>query len=132
MKHFRHILCLCLMALMASQSLWTGQMRMAQKSSAGVNLLCGIPSVPLSVEAKTALREISELLGKDVGQQDVPDIEHCPDCVMASYDMVVPAMPLHIAAKNIVAIHQDGLCATRYAHSCNGPPLGSRAPPLTL
>lgn len=119
------------MALTASQSLWAGQMRMAQMSAAGVNLLCGVPSTPLSTEAKAALREISELLGKDVGEQDTP-MEHCPDCVMASYDIVMPAMPLHIAAKNIESIHQDGLTPAGYVHGCNGPPLGSRAPPLTV
>ena len=104
---------------------------MAQMNAAGINLLCGVPSAPLSAEAKAALREISELLGKDVEEQDAP-MEHCPDCVMASYDLLAAAMPLQFAKKNIESIHQTGLSASRYIHTCKGPPLGSRAPPLTV
>ena len=119
------------MVITASQSLWAGQMRMAQMNAAGVNLLCGVPSAPLSADAKAALRDLSILLGKDVGGQNTPDMQHCQDCVMANYDLITPTIHAHIVQKNILSIQRDAIKPTQFTQSCEGPPLGSRAPPLS-
>jgi len=116
--------------MMATQGFWAEQ-RMAQMSAAGVNLLCGPPSSPLSAEAKAALRDIAALLGQDNDAPDTPAMQHCQDCIMASFDIITPAAHPHILEKNHAAIQRDGIKPARFTHSCNGPPLGSRAPPLT-
>ena len=126
MTLLRQILCICVVLLTATQTLWSGQLRTAQMQAAGVNLLCGPPSVTLSPEALKALGEIAELLGEDIPSEGQPS-DHCPDCIVAAFDMISSAIPDCFVQTNLTAIYRGSLGPSLSHYGITGPPLGSRA-----
>lgn len=118
------------MLVTATQSLWAGPLRTAQMQAAGLHLLCGPPSQTLSPEARAALRDIAALLGEDFPDES-EDIEHCPDCTVSFYEVLTASMPAYFVKQNIRSIYRKARAPARIYTSLIGPPLGSRAPPLS-
>ena len=100
-------------------------------SASGTSLLCA-PSAQISAEAAAALADIRQALGLPPLEDPAPiGSDHCDQCVLVaaikprnfSYDAALPALSR--------TLYQE-TAPWGFAYLAQGPPLGSRAPPLSL
>lgn len=95
------------------------------------SLICA-PSGQVSSEAKAALAEMLRLAGEDItGETDTAAAGHCGACVVSICAMTPNAQ----TALAIAFAHTNhGPAATRdnVHYAVHGPPLGLRAPPISL
>ena len=99
----------------------------AAQSGAGVHLLCD-QSRNMSPEAAKALAELEALLGLD---EETPsqDTEPCDECVLI-IALFSPAV-IYAPHFKIARASYTQNTSLGFAYSAQGPPLGSRAPPIS-
>ena len=94
--------------------------------------LCNLQTQIVSAQAEAQLRELFKLAGKDWPEDDRP-AEHCNDCVMPLAAVQAAAVMLpQISAPRRAEKQLYTVYALGFAYHATGPPLGSRAPPLSL
>lgn len=104
----------------------------AAQSDNGLNgYLCNMQTQAVSDEAEAQLRELFELAGKG-WPDDETYSEHCPDCVMPMAALPAPKASLPQAVIQPSTDPSFTSYKFGYNYSATGPPLGSRAPPLSL
>ena len=94
-----------------------------------IRLLCA-PTGQMSVDAAAAINEVRALIG--LPPLDVPPpSEHCEDCLPIA--ALKTAQPYSLFESQIIeaALYPSALPSGFHYHP-QGPPLGSRAPPLTV
>ena len=113
------------------QVLLPGTLALAASSGIDVSRFICAPSERLSAEQKAAIEQIATLLGDEApdGQQFGG---HCPLCTLVH---VAPlAEPAILVAPADYTSVTDYVCYERggFVRTAQGPPLGSRGPPLHL
>ncbi len=98
----------------------------------GVDLeryLCVTPGVEVSAQSQAAALELAAMLGER-GTDDAPDGgETCPLCALTVIALLaLPATA--VGPPRINAAAQSLAYATGLVHRLQGPPVGSRGPPL--
>ena len=123
----RHILLsLALLAQMLSPSIAAAQ------NDAGLGgYLCNLQTQSVTDEAEAHLRELFELAGKDWPDGDMP-MEHCSHCVMPMAAVQTQITALVPATTKPLRAQIFSPYKLSYSYNATGPPLGSRAPPLSL
>lgn len=93
-------------------------------------LICA-PSGQLSADAKAAIERIARLLGDEAPDRQPLD-GHCPLCTPVH--VVPPPEPVAVATPAELASVADYVCYEPggFVRKAQGPPLGSRGPPLHL
>lgn len=95
------------------------------------SLVCA-PSGRVSPEAEAALTEMLRLAGEDVtGETDAAAAGHCGACVM-SVCATTPTAQLTFAIVFADTNHEPAVIRDNVHYSVHGPPLGLRAPPVSL
>ena len=113
------------------QGLLPGTLAVAEANGVDVSRFICAPSGQLSADAKAAIEALAKLLGEEV-PDDQPFDGHCPYCTLV-HAIPLPE-PVTLAAP---AEHASVVGSVRYepgslVHKAQGPPLGSRGPPLFL
>ena len=113
------------------QALLPGTFAVAASNGVGVSHFICASSGQLSAEAEAATKQIAKLLGdKEPDRQ--PFDGHCPLCTLVHVvplpDPVTVAAAAELASGTEYARHETG----GFLRKTQGPPLGSRGPPLHL
>ena len=99
----------------------------AAQSGQGVHLLCA-QTGQMSPEAAKAMADIQALLGLD-GEDEPQGEQHCDQCVL----IIALSAPEnnYVPAFKIGRISYAPNTALGFTYGAQGPPLGSRAPPIS-
>ena len=88
------------------------------------------PSGQLSAEAQAAAAQLAELAGDEASDRQSSD-GHCPLCALVAGMALPEPAGLAVRPKPAAEKHHQRY-APHFAHGPQGPPLGSRGPPLHL
>ena len=113
------------------QALLPGTLAVAGSNGVDVSRFICASSGQLSVEAKAAIEEFAKLVGDEAPDRQ-PFDGHCPLCtlvhVMPLPEPVTVAAPAELALVAACVCYEPGV----FVQKAEGPPLGSRGPPLHL
>lgn len=112
------------------QALLPGSIAVAETKGVYVSRFMCAPSGEMSPETRAAAERIARLLGEDLPDEQ-PSGEHCPLCTL------VHGVPLpEPAALNATPSFEREQVFVRFepglVHRAQGPPLGSRGPPIHI
>lgn len=119
-------------ALVALQALWSGLAATAY--AAGVDearFMCAQLALP--AEARAQLAELAALVDGDAPTQPAVDLNDCPSCALAKTPALAATVVAAPGELRRSARHQTGRFADAVGHrQTTGPPVGLRAPPMSL
>ncbi len=113
------------------QGLLPGTLAVAESKDIDVSRFICAPSGQVSADAKAALEALAKLLGEEAPEHPSFD-GHCPLCTLVQAmplpEPVTLAAPAGLVSVALHVRHESD----RLVRKAQGPPLGSRGPPLHL
>ena len=103
----------------------------AESNGVDVSRFICTPSGQVSAEAKAALEELAKLLGEEAPDHQ-PLSGHCPFCTLAHAIPLPEPVALAVPAEYASVVDFVRTEPGSLVHEAQGPPLGSRGPPLVL
>ena len=132
MTGLRHIALPLVLAigLLAQLSLPWVQSKAVEAGFNAAPYICNLDGRAPSTQAQAHIRALLTLAGQDIPPEDVPAMEHCAACIMQSVGIMTASQ--FLTTSHSVKARKAAFPKTRpeIYHFAQGPPLGSRAPPL--
>lgn len=128
-RSLRHLLARCLAVLALSlQLLLPGTMAAAQSGQVDVSRYLCAPSGHVTEASRAAAERLAKALGDETPAQPLFD-GHCPLCTLV-HAAPLPAPPVLTSPRRVFVRVPDGVYQPPLVRLVQGPPLGSRGPPV--
>ena len=117
---------------MISQALMPGAMAAASSRPGDLSMvLCAMPADDMQGASSAVGSEIAQLIAQKSQSAPVDTDHECPACVIAQTATLPEPVVLKSPSEGIAA-QTAPVFEVRFAHVPRGPPVGSRAPPVSL
>ncbi len=122
----------CAAIALISQALMPGAMAAASARAGDLAMvLCAMPAEDMQGARSAVGSEIAQLIAQKSQSAPVDTDHDCPACVIAQTSTLPEPVVLKSPTKGSVA-QTAPVFEVRFAHVPRGPPVGSRAPPVSL